>query len=69
MSQRIGMADGRCLTFNDSNRILTESMMKNLGLNPSDNNKFRQILQEKGPDMIGYADDRSCLKPWELAEY
>ena len=69
MSQRIGMADGRCLTFNLSNRILTENMMLNLGLDPSDNSQFRSILQQKGPEIVGYADERACLRPWELSDY
>jgi hypothetical protein len=68
MSQRIGMADGRCLTFNDSNRIMTENMMKNLGLSSTDNSQFRGLLQERGPEMMGFADDRKCLRPWELAQ-
>jgi len=66
MSQRIGMADGRCLTFLDSNRVMTAKMMASAGLNITDNAGFRQLLQEKGPDVIGFQNDMSCLRPWAL---
>ena len=66
MSQRIGMADGRCLTFLDSNRVMTAKMMASAGLNTTDNAGFRQLLEEKGPDVIGLQNDMSCLRPWAL---
>lgn len=65
MSQRIGMADGRCLTFNQSNRLLTDDLIKSFGLAPENNSGFRQVLQDKGPDVVGFQNDMSCLKPWE----
>jgi hypothetical protein len=61
------MADGRCLTFLESNRVMTTKMMASAGLNATDNAGFRQLLQEKGPDVIGFQNDMSCLRPWALA--
>jgi len=66
MSQRIGMADGRCLTFLESNRLMTAKMMASAGLSITDNAGFRKLLQEKGPDVIGFQNDMSCLRPWAL---
>ena len=50
MSQRIGMADGRCITSFDSNRIMTDAIMKSKSIDTYDNYKFRQVAQEKGPE-------------------
>jgi hypothetical protein len=52
MSQRIGMADGRCITSVDSSRILEDQMRINAGFGVYDNNKYRMYLQEKGPDAL-----------------
>lgn len=65
MSQRIGMADGRCLTFNQSNRLMTDDLIKSFGLAPENNSRFREMLQDKGPDVVGFQNDMSCLKPWQ----
>ena len=50
MSQRIGMADGRCITEVASNRIMTETLMQSAKIAPYDNYAFRQLAQAKGPD-------------------
>ena len=50
MSQRIGMADGRCITSVDSSRIMEDYMRVKAGFGVYDNNKYRMYLQEKGPD-------------------
>lgn len=52
MSQRIGMADGRCITEVDSNRIMFDFLKSQSGFGIYDNNKYRMYLQEKGPDAI-----------------
>jgi len=62
MSQRFGMADGRCLTFSESNRILTDKLMASYNLAPQNNAAFRALLQEKGPDVVGFQSDLSCLR-------
>jgi hypothetical protein len=50
MSQRIGMADGRCITSFDSNRVMTDMLMQKAHINVYDNYSFRQMAQEKGPE-------------------
>ena len=53
MSQRIGMADGRCITSWDSNRIMSDFMMTQKGINFQDNYKWRQTLQATAPESLG----------------
>ena len=50
MSQRIGMADGRCLTSFDSTNIVNDIIMEKNGIAYQDNYAYRQFLQSKGPD-------------------
>ena len=53
MSQRIGMADGRCITSFDSNRIMNDAIMAKEGITFQDNYKYRAWLQSKGPEALG----------------
>lgn len=53
MSQRIGMADGRCITSYDSNRIMSDFMMTQKGIAFQDNYKWRQTLQNTDPSSLG----------------
>jgi hypothetical protein len=53
MSQRIGMADGRCITSYDSNRIMSDFMMSQKGIAFQDNYKWRQTLQSTDPAALG----------------
>ena len=48
MSQRLGMADGRCFTVNTSNQLLNNYLMKTNGISFEDNYSFRKMLQQKG---------------------
>jgi hypothetical protein len=66
MSQRIGMADGRCLTINEANRIYIDKLQKKAGIPQEDNYSFRRLIQRDGPAGIPLANDSSCLKPFEL---
>ena len=66
MSQRIGMADGRCLTNNESNRIFIDNLQKKAGIPQEDNYGFRKMLQHDGPVGIPLPNDSSCLKPFLL---
>jgi hypothetical protein len=50
MSQRIGMADGRCITSFDSNRIMNDAIMGMNNIQFQDNWSYRAFLQSKGPD-------------------
>ena len=52
MSQRIGMADGRCITSFDSNRIMNDALMMKEGIAFQDNYKWRAWLQTKGPEAL-----------------
>jgi hypothetical protein len=52
MSERIGMADGRCITSYDSNRILNDVLMAKEGIAFQDNYKWRAWLQSKGPEAL-----------------
>jgi hypothetical protein len=66
MSQRIGMADGRCLTNNEANRIFTDKLQKKAGIPQEDNYGFRKMLQHDGPVGVPLPNDSSCLKPFLL---
>ena len=44
MSQRLGMADGRCFTVQSSIQLLNNHIMKNNGISLEDNYSFRQLL-------------------------
>jgi hypothetical protein len=50
MSQRYGMADGRCLTEFTSSRILNDQFMAENKIAFQDNYAYRSYLQEKGPE-------------------
>jgi hypothetical protein len=49
MSTRIGMADGRCITSFDSNRIMNDFIMSQNKIPVEDNYSYRKLLQEQGP--------------------
>ena len=63
MSTRFGMADGRCLTFQESNRLLTDKLMAAYNIPMTNNAAFRALLQEKGPEVVGFQSDMACLRP------
>ena len=66
MSQRLGMADGRCFTINTSSRLLNNYIMTNNGVDYVDNDKYRQLLQSKGPELIDMVVFHSdCLQRWK----
>ena len=50
MSTRMGMADGRCITSFDSNRIMNDVIMQSNQVAYQDNYKYRMLLQAKGPE-------------------
>ncbi|MAT63904.1 MAG: hypothetical protein CL881_08930 [Dehalococcoidia bacterium] len=51
MSQRLGMADGRCFTVSNSSKLYDNFIMSQNGIKPEDNYSFRKLLQAKGPDV------------------
>ena len=59
MSQRLGMADGRCFSMNSSNQLYNNYLMKTNGISYEDNYSFRKLLQEKGPEMVKGPEDHA----------
>jgi len=58
MSQRLGMADGRCFTINNSSMLYNDYLMTQNGINFEDNYSFRKLLQQKGPDILVKSEDK-----------
>lgn len=52
MSQRYGMADGRCITEFSSSRILNDQIMASKNIAFQDNYKYRATLQAEGPGAL-----------------
>ena len=52
MSQRLGMADGRCFTINTSNQLLNDYIMEQNGVDFVDNYTYRNLLQKYGPEIL-----------------
>lgn len=64
MSQRIGMADGRCITDFNSTRILNDFIIRSQGIDYQDNYRYRMFLQSQGPDAISLPlKDAACSSP------
>ena len=57
MSQRLGMADGRCFTINSSNQLLNNYLMNKNGITYEDNYSYRKLLQSKGPEVLKPVQD------------
>ena len=52
MSQRLGMADGRCFTVNSSAQLFNNYVMKQNSIPFEDNYSYRQLLQKQGPELL-----------------
>ena len=52
MSQRLGMADGRCFTINSSAQLFNNYVMKQNNITYEDNYSYRQLLQKSGPELF-----------------
>lgn len=71
MSQRLGMADGRCFTINTSAQLLNNYVMKQNSIPFEDNYSYSQLLQKQGPELLSQIQDQqgkndkcnSCDKP------
>jgi len=57
MSQRLGMADGRCFTIHSSAQLVNNYIMKQNGIALEDNYRYRQLLQSKGPEVLQQVQD------------
>lgn len=70
MSQRLGMADGRCFTINSSSQLFNNYVMQTNGIPVVDNYSYRQLLQKQGPGLLskvqeeqGTGNCKTCDKP------
>ena len=70
MSQRLGMADGRCFTMNSSAQLFNNYVMKQNGISFEDNYSYRKLLQSQGPQLLskiqevqGKQDCNNCNVP------
>lgn len=52
MSQRLGMADGRCFTMHSSAQLFNNYVMKQNNISLEDNYSYRQLLQKQGPQLM-----------------
>ncbi len=62
MSQRLGMADGRCFTINTSAQLLNNYVMKKNNITFEDNYSYRQLLQKQGPELMSQIQDEQGTK-------
>ena len=62
MSQRLGMADGRCFTVNTSAQLLNNYVMKKNNITFEDNYSYRQLLQKQGPELMSQIQDEQGTK-------
>ena len=59
MSQRLGMADGRCFTINSSAQLTNNYIMNKNGISLEDNYAYRQLLQKQGPELLNKFKEQS----------
>jgi hypothetical protein len=59
MSQRLGMADGRCFTIHSSAQLTNDYLMQQNGISFQDNYSFRQALQKQGPEFLNKLEEHS----------
>lgn len=58
MSQRLGMADGRCFTISNASSLVNDFIMKQNNIQYADNYAYRKYLQQKGPDALNEIVER-----------
>ena len=70
MSQRLGMADGRCLTIHTAPRLLNDYIMTQNGIQYQDNYAYRRFLQQAGPAALnGVQDQQRTGRPAEQTNF
>lgn len=67
MSQRYGMADGRCITEFSSSRILNDQLMAENKIAFQDNYKYRSYLQDKGPEAFSLPIKNAACRTGQVA--
>lgn len=66
MSQRLGMADGRCFTINTSNRLINDYLMNQNNISLENNYQYRKLLQKMGPDFLKAIEQQQKSGPRDL---
>ena len=46
------MADGRCFTINSASKLVNDYVMTQYGIPYENNYMYRQLLQQKGPEIV-----------------
>ena len=69
MSQRLGMADGRCFTIHSSAQLTNNYLMEQNGISFEDNYSFRQALQKQGPEFLNKLQEQSRDKCHQCHPY
>ena len=64
MSQRLGMADGRCFTMNSSAQLFNNYVMKQNGISFEDNYSYRKLLQSQGPQLLSKVQEVQGKQDW-----
>ena len=52
MSERLGMADGRCFTIHTASTLFNDHVMLQNKIIPQDNYSYRKLLQKMGPKLL-----------------
>lgn len=63
MSQRLGMADGRCFTVSAASSLVNDYIMTQNGIKYEDNYSYRKFLQQNGPDALKAIQDMQKSGP------
>jgi hypothetical protein len=64
MSQRLGPANGRCITSYESPRIINDMIMEKNGIAFMDNYSYRKFLQSQGPAALNLPfANAACGRP------
>jgi len=59
MSQRLGMADGRCFTIHSGSQLLNNYLMQQNKISFEDNYSYRKLLQKQGPELLNKMQEQS----------
>lgn len=69
MSQRLGMADGRCFTISSANSLLNDYIMTQQGIRYEDNYAYRKYLQKMGPEALNQIQSMQRSGPPERSNF
>lgn len=68
MSQRLGMADGRCFTINTNSQLVNDFIMNNNGISLADNYSYRKLLQQMGPEIVERIQSMQGVSPCQSCD-